>query len=189
MSTKLCIKSSILLFSLLSIATQCKDPVIQFQHHFLEKVNVYPRKNSYSINDTIWLEYINKDRAFFDQTTSQKVFLDTVQLSMSVEFVADYQTNNSSVVKKTYCDFVTLPNTKSSFYNAEDFTRVTVIFGCDRYVTTKLGIIPKVKGNHRIRFFDQNYVVTCPNRVTTILTSVINYQLTDIGKEFVVKVE
>lgn len=189
MITKPYIKFSLLFFAILNVALQCEDPAIQFQYHFLENVSLYPKKSSYRIGDTIWIEYVNKERMFFDQLTNRKVFLDTAQFSLSVEFSADYQTNNSSAVKKTYCDFITLPNAKSNFYNAEDFTRTTVTFGCDQDVSTKLGIIPKVKGNHRIRFFDQTYVSACPNRIAPISIAMISYQLINIGKEFVVKVD
>ncbi len=182
----------VLLFTgLLCMGTQCHKDEIEFQYHFIEKINLVPAQKSYNIGDTIWLQYSNPTKRLYDNKTSQLISADTVAIGFLIGFNSRYD----APVNPTggFCDFVSASGTTFNIHYDVYGTSALFGFGCNsnNNYNFSIGIIPRQKGIYSLDLWGAPRSVTGrPNRISYFPLSTIAYRfnIADCNKDIYLEI-
>lgn len=158
---------------------------IEPKQGFSEKINLSPEQKTYSINDTLWLDFQTADKTLFDTISNQRLSTGTVTFNFTVILIAKYV--NPVVPSGVYCDFIH-PVNVTSYQQASDYgTATTIEVGCDnapRY-DLKLGIVLKHKGIYVLDIATIKLIEPCDGEVNPYPSAelLFTYNVTDTNKE------
>jgi hypothetical protein len=167
-----------LLLAVMCMGTTCRDEPGP-TYRFLEGVDLFPAQKSYTVGDTLWIQYANPEKRLYDQKTSQTIPVDTVSLTFAIGFVPwyDYPVMDPTV---GYIDFVGPDGVKSG--------GLMETFGCvaANGYDFKLAVVPKQKGIYSLNLNGAPRDVTaCSSRFSGFPYSSIEYyfDLADCNKD------
>ncbi len=147
----------------------------EYQHHFLEKVELSPERKSYNVGDTIWLQYSNPDNRFFDRFKRLDLGIDSALISFELKLNAQYNTPVGP--PDGFCDFVTAGGVNNGRYLYDYRTSLSTMIGCDNNAYNfKIGVVLKQKGIYSLEMPLDFSLQSCPLRANRIPLSRIEYQ-------------
>jgi hypothetical protein len=167
---------TISLFAMLMLNIQCgKDVDPQaLKYEFSEKLNLYPLKDSYSVNDTIWIEFSKTNKQLYDVKSNQLISLDTGSISFGMNIKPLYNAPNHPT--DGYGDFVVPGVVTVDSFN-HDYFGVFIGTKCSEpSFHFKIGYVPKYPGYYAIPIGGYS-VTTCDSTATRKLWyAQINYR-------------
>ena len=151
----------------LCVGTQCHKEDIVYKYSFLEKIDLFPTQKSYSVGDTIWLQYANPSKKLYDNGTGQYILADTVSITFQVTLNSRY--NAPFNPADGYCDFITPNGINLDRYLDTYGTGLLSTFGCSSNNSNdfKIGVILKQKGIYSLDLAEiPRSVAGCVNRIS-----------------------
>lgn len=148
---------------------------IDYQHNFVEKVDLFPAQKTYHIGDTVWVQFVNSDNKFLDARTSQRVLADSLSIPLQLTLDALYNTAVNPAAG--FCDFVTSSGVNTGRTLGHFGTGSVLEFGCgtSNSYSFKIGIAFKEKGIFMVNLSGKLDVKGCSNRVNRYPNSNLEY--------------
>lgn len=159
------------------MGTQCDKEDIEYKYNFIEKIDLFPAKKSYKVDDTIWLQYTNTSRWLHDNLTNQNIIADTVSVQFQVSFNTRY--NAPFNPPGGFCDYVTINGVNVGRYLGDRGTGFLFTFGCagNNSYDFKIGVVPKQKGIYSLDMYGTpRSVSACSNRISGFPLSTLEYR-------------
>ncbi len=185
--SKLLNKLALLFFVPFLMGTYCSKHynTEEAKQVFTEKINIYPAQKTYSINDTIWLDFQTADKTLYDSISRQRLFTSRVKFNFQIILIAkyDFPTLSSGV----YCEFIHPVNLTPIQQTSTFGTSTSFEIGCDnapRY-DTKVGLVLKQKGIYVIDIETLKLIQPCIGEVNPYPGSylIFTYNIADTNKD------
>lgn len=168
-------------FGLLMMNLQCdkEEQLPPLKYEFSEKLNLYPLKNSYAINDTIWIELPKTDKRLYDTKTNQTILLDTGIINFGANISPLYNTPVHPA--DGFGDFVTFDATKVDSFNHDAFGIYIQKQCSEPDFHFKIGFIPKYKGYYALPV-GGNGVTSCGTATTLFAEIGYSFNINNTSK-------
>ena len=174
------------------MATQCNkyDDFEEPKHYFLEKIELSPEQKTYSINDTLWLEFKTTSKSLFDSITNQRLPSNTIKFLFGVSVLGkyDYPTNSSLA----FCEFIAPTGTILNTRTFSDATVTSFEVGCDNApnYAVRLGIVPKAKGYYVLDMSTATQTEPCSGQTNPYPSSYLRFtfDVTDTNKDIYLEI-
>lgn len=153
---------------------------------FREKINLFPSKKNYNINDTIWLTFTTTDKTLFDTLSSQRLSTNGLKFNFRAIMLPLYNTPTNQT--KSYCKFILANNIVPQYDTTQFNSMINFDNGCDTqtFYDIKLGLVLKYAGTYLLNLSDVGTnLMTCSNQTNPYPTSDLRftYNLTDCNKD------
>lgn len=165
-----------IIITTLCMATTCpRDEQEQPKYVFHEKFDLLPAQKAYNLGDTIWVEYDNPNKMFFDTLSGQSVPVDSVRLTLWFRYTNRYNGPDSPATG--YSDFIQPGPSSGIPATYRGYSTFPFHFGCtptDPY-KFRVGFVPKYTGIFSLDISSQTYLNDCPSRVKAFPYSEVYY--------------
>lgn len=167
-----------------STGFQCErdfEPV-KISHEFAEKLALFPYKKTYSLNDTIWVQFSSTNKRLFDKITNSRISADTMYLHSRFEYAKLFPNDTTPVNCKPIINTGSFAGFTSS-HNGIDY--VWVQTNCtNNQFAIKLGFVPLQKGTFLIS--PSGMMQNCPGKQKYLATTFAwTFDLADCNKDIV----
>lgn len=153
---------------------------------FMEKVNLFPAKKTYNINDTIWLTFSTTNKTLFDSISNQR--LSTSGLKFNFKAIVLPLHNTPTNFSNSYCRFIVTSNVMATYDTTKFNSLVNFDIGCDTlmFYEIKLGLVLKYSGTYLLNLSDiGTKFKSCGNQINPYPMSDLRftYNLADCNKD------
>ena len=162
---------------------ECGKPYMEIKptYEFSEKLTLSPYKKTYSLNDTITIQFITTDKKLFDKLSNSTVPTDTSQFFVRFNYRRRYPIVNRI---EYFCDARAENPIDLSFTTFETiYNTLTYKTSCsDPNYLIKVSFIPKKTGIYSIEPFIINEY--CPDKIDRPYTTTqFTFDLADCNKD------
>lgn len=161
-------------FALLTLNFQCdkEDPYRENKFEFVQKLEVYPLKKTYAVNDTIWIEFNNSDKRLFDQKSNSSVLFDTGSIFAGLYMKPLYNTPTAGA--DGFADFVVRDAVQVDSFNHDAFGIFVYKLCSEPDFHFKIGFVVRSRGFYALHT-GRYRAVACPVNTNLSFTSEISF--------------
>lgn len=169
------------------MGTQCNkyDNIEPPKQGFAEKINLSPAQKTYSINDTIWLNFQTPSKTLFDTISNQRLSSSSVKFLFNIALLAKY--DYPTVSSGNFCDFILPSNVAPNTRTSQNATATSFEVGCDNAPNydIKVGVVLRYKGVYILDMSSATPLLPCAGQVNPYPSSYIRftYNVNDTNKD------
>ena len=181
----------IIVFFMLTIISgfQCNKDIIATEpakELFREKINLFPFKKTYNINDTIWLTFTTTDKTLFDTLSNQRLPTNGLKFNFRAVILPLYNTPQN--ISNSFCKFILTNNVVPQYDTTQFNSLIYFDIGCDTQPSynIQLGLVLKYSGTYLLNLSDVGTKLqSCNNQNNPYPTSDLRftYNLLDCNKD------
>ncbi len=170
----------VFLFSLtIILGLQCEKDYVAYippKEAFKEKINLFPAKKTYNINDTIWLTFTTTDKSLFDTISNQRLPTNGLEFNFRSILLPIHSTPPNFT--NSYCKFILTNNIAPNYDTTQFYSMINFETGCDLqpFYNIKLGLVLKYTGIYLLNLSDVGTKFQpCANQTNPYLSSTLRF--------------